>query len=130
MLLAHNWKKHHHIFKSLTEAYACAKAEIKDIVTSDELIRPVDINSSTENYKKHGFKSIFEKSVDEWHAPEQWSMIISHDFSYQKEEVHFWLNSAKLSHIYYTKKVSLCHHIKFLVTKNQLNSCNINPRKD
>ena len=66
MLLAHNWKKHHHIFKSLKEAHAYANAELKDIDTSDELIRPFKINGSTENSRMHGFKSIFEKSVDEF----------------------------------------------------------------
>ena len=66
MLLAHNWKNHHHLFKSLKEAHACAKAEIKDIDTKDALIRPPNVNGSIEDSKKHGFKNIFQKSDDEY----------------------------------------------------------------
>ena len=66
MLLAHNWKNHHHIFKSLYEAHACARAEMKDIEAADDLIRPDNMTSSCESSKKHGFKNIFEKSVDEY----------------------------------------------------------------
>ena len=66
MLLAHNWKNHHHLFKSLKEAHACAKAVIKDIDTKDALIRPPNVNGSIEDSKKHGFKNIFQKSDDEY----------------------------------------------------------------
>ena len=74
MLLAHNWKNHHHLFKSLKEAHACAKAEIKDIDAKNDLIRPPNINGSIEDSKEHhGFKNIFRKSDDEY----EYRLIIS-----------------------------------------------------
>ena len=63
MLVAHNWRNHHHMFKSMKDAYHCAIHAIKDIKseTKIELGDDVDTNMSKENSNINGFQSIFKK---------------------------------------------------------------------
>ena len=66
MLIAHNWRNHHHMFKSMKDAYHYAKIAIKDtnIDTKIDLCKDLDADISKEESKKNGFQSIFEKRVN------------------------------------------------------------------
>ena len=63
MLVAHNWRNHHHMFKSMKDAYHYAKIAIKDINSETKIDLGIDLdadNSKVES-KMNGFQSIFEK---------------------------------------------------------------------
>ena len=59
MLLAHNWRNHHHMFNSLRDAIHYAQSTANDV--NVETNNSIGDGSDRIKSKEQGFKSIFQK---------------------------------------------------------------------